>query len=474
VCSSDLLAAPFGLGTGLEALRSAPLSGRVRAEQLDLGVLPALQPRLVPAAQGRLDADLAISGTPSAPRFTGRVRTEGTLLTIGGYGTYTGIDVDASIAPEAITVERLALRRGEGRAEGQLTVRRGAAGEASLEGEVLVKDFTVGRSGNDYLTIDSRLHLGGKFQARRLDLEVTAPEGVRLLLPRKTPRSLQETERRKDIVIGDAPPAAPGPAPGRAEPGAPSPLEVHVHLVAGSLVVKSDKPRLLVEVRTDSTWSVIDGALLVDGTIDLTHGSVEPMSGRIFKVLRGHVGFNGGPVGEAQLDIVAEYDNPSAKVTVGVLGPLANPQLRLTSNPPLDEASIAMLIATGRTEQSLGSSGSGFTPSSTTASTPGTFTAQDAGMAAAMAVANKAFQDRLGDKMPVDTLTLDSTSMSAGKYVSDRILVSYLRRFDARPDKGENTDEVRVQYQMSRRWTLESRYGNAGAGGASVLWQTDY
>jgi hypothetical protein len=27
---------------------------------------------------------------------------------------------------------------------------------------------------------------------------------------------------------------------------------------------------------------------------------------------------------------------------------------------------------------------------------------------------------------------------------------------------------------MTPRWTLESRYGNAGAGGASIVWQRDY
>ena len=40
--------------------------------------------------------------------------------------------------------------------------------------------------------------------------------------------------------------------------------------------------------------------------------------------------------------------------------------------------------------------------------------------------------------------------------------------------KGENVDEVRVQYHLSPRWTLESRYGGAGAGGASLIWQKDY
>lgn len=95
-------------------------------------------------------------------------------------------------------------------------------------------------------------------------------------------------------------------------------------------------------------------------------------------------------------------------------------------------------------------------------------------MAAAMAVANRVFEEQLGEKLPLDSLTLDSSAVSAAKQLADRILISYVRRFDARPEKGQNVDEVRVQYQITPRWTLESRYGNAGAGGASIMWQRDY
>jgi len=124
---------------------------------------------------------------------------------------------------------------------------------------------------------------------------------------------------------------------------------------------------------------------------------------------------------------------------------------------------------TGRSETTVG----GTTSSTASTSTPA-FSAQDAGMAAAMAVANRVFEEKLGEKMPLDSLTLDTTAVTAGKQLSNRIFVLYTRRFDARPEKGENTDEVRVQYHLTQRWTLESRYGNAGAGGASLMWQKDY
>jgi translocation and assembly module TamB len=237
---------------------------------------------------------------------------------------------------------------------------------------------------------------------------------------------------------------------------------VSLRLRGDEVLLKSDQPRVQIALKTDTTWDLTASPLRVSGQVETLRGTFEPLAGRLFKVVHGHVGFPGGPIGEAQLDLAADYENPTAKVHATVSGTLDAPNLRLTSEPPMDEASLAMLIVTGRAEMTAG--GGGGTP----------FTAQDAGMAAALAMTNKLFEDRLGEKMPLDSLTLDSTAVTAGKQLTDRFLVNYVRRFDARPEKGENSDEVRVQYHLSRRWTLESRYGNAGAGSASIIWQKDY
>ncbi|HVI95122.1 MAG TPA: translocation/assembly module TamB domain-containing protein, partial [Anaeromyxobacter sp.] len=61
-----------------------------------------------------------------------------------------------------------------------------------------------------------------------------------------------------------------------------------------------------------------------------------------------------------------------------------------------------------------------------------------------------------------------------GKYVTNNLYVGYVYRFDARPERGENENEVRVEYQITPRWTFESSYGNAATGGASVIWSRDY
>jgi translocation and assembly module TamB len=147
---------------------------------------------------------------------------------------------------------------------------------------------------------------------------------------------------------------------------------------------------------------------------------------------------------------------------VNVSGAATAPEIRLSSEPPMDDAQIAMLIATGRTELKAGSGA------------VGSLTGEEAGRAALGALATQAFRTLVQDKLPLDTVALESGGFRAGKYLTDKIYVAYVRRFDADPTKYENEDEVRIEYQITPRWMLESRYGTAGTGGANLVWSRDY
>jgi len=462
-------AAP-GIQSPVAALLAAPLRLEVTGHDLGAGFLPSLLPGRVRSVSGSVQASLSVTGSPRAPHLAGTLALAGGQLTLPGWGTFTGIGFEAAFDPKRIRLQGLTLRRGAGRVEGELQVDGIDGAEARLGGALQVTGFSLARGGMDVATIDARAALGGRYREERLEVEVTIERGGTVRLPRKAPRTLQPIEDRPDIVIGmgEAPARSANGAAGVNGAGEPvavvtrPTLAVIIRVRGEELLLKSDQPRVNVALRTDSTWEVTASPLQVAGSLEAYQGNFEPLAGRLFKVVRGRIAFPGSKLMDAQLDMAADYENPSAKVHATVSGTLEKPNLRLTSEPPLDEASLAMLIVTGRAEVTVGG-------------TQGSaFSAQDAGMAAAMAMANKVFEEQLGEKMPVDSLTLDSSAVTAAKQLTDRILVSYIRRFDARPDKGENVDEVRVQYHMTRRWTLETRYGNAGAGGASVIWQKDY
>jgi translocation and assembly module TamB len=228
------------------------------------------------------------------------------------------------------------------------------------------------------------------------------------------------------------------------------------------LFVRSDNPRVDLELEADVTFELAGEGVFAEGSVEVIRGAVEPIGGRTFQVERGRVQFTGGPPTAALLDVQARYDNPAAQVTVTLTGPALEPEIRLASQPPMDDAQIAMLIATGRTDLKAGSGG------------VGTISGEEAGRAALSALATQVFKNLVADKLPLDTVALDAGALRAGKYVTDKIYVGYTRRFDASVENRENTDEVRVEYQITPRWTFESRYGNAQSGGASLIWSRDY
>ena len=254
-------------------------------------------------------------------------------------------------------------------------------------------------------------------------------------------------------------PAAPGAAPAPAE----EPFKTVIHVAAPRrLRVRADQPRIDVELKADALLAFAGGRDEATGAVEVVRGQVEPIGGRVFEVRRGKLTFTGDRIATGVLDVVAEYQNPSAKVTAVIGGTLSKPQLGLTSEPPMEEAQIALLVATGRTEVKAGTGG------------VNTLAAGEAGLAAAGALMTGVFKDLLADKLPVDSVSLDATAASVGKYLTDRIYVGYVRRFDAKPEKGENPDEVRFEYQLAPGWQVETRYGSGQSGSASIVWTRTY
>jgi translocation and assembly module TamB len=220
-----------------------------------------------------------------------------------------------------------------------------------------------------------------------------------------------------------------------------------------------------VELKADVTYEHQAPGNYMSGSVEVVRGFVEPLSDRRFEVKRGRLTFTGGPPKAAIIDAEAEYDDTSNNVvvTVTVSGPVVKPQISLRSQPAMDEGKIAMLIATGRTELKANSGGVGMTEEATTAAT-----------AAASAFLVDEFRKLVADKLPVDSVQIDASQLRAGKYLTDKLYVGYTYRRNAAAEKGENTNELRLEYQITPRWTLEGRGGDAGTGGGSLIWSKDY
>jgi translocation and assembly module TamB len=461
--ASAVVTVPVSIDLGGAALRAAPTEVRLRADAVDLGFVPALVPTAVRSAAGRLDADVTATGPLAdlAPRGTARIT--GGRLGLLDYGDWSGIALDAAITAQALELRNLEARRGEGKLVARAALRGLDTPKAVLEGRVDAEKLTLTRAGADLGTLTVGMKASGGYAAHRLDIRLDLPSGL-VRLADSLPRDLQPLERRADIVIGPKPVKKPhGDEP--ATPGA-SPFVLAVRVVSpGKLAVQRDTPRIRLELKADVTYERQGGGDYMSGAVEVVRGSVEPLSDRRFDVKRGRVTFTGGPPQTALLDVEATYENPAAVVTVDVTGPIAKPNIALKSQPPLDEAQIAMLIATGQLELKAGGGGAAGAGQSELSQS----TAQRLGFAV--------FNTFIRNQLPFSTgdVSLDASSARVSGYIPGTpVYVGVLRRFDANKQLGENENEVRIEYAITPHWSLEGRWGTQSTGGASLIWSRDY
>jgi len=435
--------------------REAPARARLTAEALDLGILASVAPGSFRSASGRFDAALAAQGPLGRLRPTGKLQVTGGRANVVGAGEWQALELSVALDPDAVRVERLSAQRGRGSVEGSGAITGlGGAEPARLQAQLTTRRLLLSRAGQDLATLDVAATLTGTVSAEALRAELTIPEGTAVLQGR-APRDLQSLEPRQDVVVGKPrQAAAPGPA---------SDYRAVLHLlVPGRFKVKSLVPRVDVTLRGDTTFTREEGELTAEGRMEAVEGVIEAY-GRQFKLRRAAVTFAGGPPADGVVDAEALWtENPAARVKIAVSGPVAAPTVKMTSEPPLDEGTIALLIATGRTEAKAGTGG------------VSSITGEEAGSALLGALATKALRDVLQDKLPVDVVPVSATQIRAGVYLSDTVYVGYTRRLDANPEQGQNANEGRVEWQFAPRWSLETRYGDANTGSASVVWSKDY
>ena len=203
------------------------------------------------------------------------------------------------------------------------------------------------------------------------------------------------------------------------------------------------------------------------GKIASLEGRAE-LVGRKFELTRGEVSWAGGEApDDPRLELRALWDNTQeqVKVHVHVSGTARKPRIELSSDPPLDDAQIATLLATGRRELRRGATAA-------------------AGGAAASVLTNTAaerLRQTIATALPLDRLQVEvgengfqATRVEAGTHLFDKFYVGYRRNFGAETRRDENTNEVRAEYEVSPHVTLESEYGDANSGGLSVFYVRDY
>lgn len=203
------------------------------------------------------------------------------------------------------------------------------------------------------------------------------------------------------------------------------------------------------------------------GTISLVRGSVETLNRR-FDVQRGTLTFN-GPPRSAFVDLGATLDvrlsgtlagRSSAQITLGVVGRLDdNPEIRLSSDPPMEPADILSVIATGQLADNLAAG------SALGGALEGAFFGQIGGLLEGFASRNLGL-----DLAQVDVGDGGTLVIRVGKYLSRRLF--FTGGFIVNPTQTAAGREAQVpveltlEYQLLRWLAAQGEYsGQRGLGG---------
>ncbi|MDQ7830589.1 MAG: translocation/assembly module TamB domain-containing protein [Desulfovibrionaceae bacterium] len=434
------------------------LSGNVTAD-VELADFAALLAQANTRATGRLTADMAASGTLSAPVVSGKAGLSG--------GTVENADTgmrlkDLHLAVEAagrqIRLVELSARdygKGTMRVSGQADLSPGEG--FSLDGAAMFDALTVADMELAKAALSGEVTASGRGSA----LAVTGKFFVgpaQVNIPSRLPPEVTQV-----AVVEINNPATPTKADKRkaAAPDTASDISLDVTVGVGNGVYVRG-------MGLESEWQ---GEVSVRGTAAAPHvtGGVHTLQGggveffgRRLELVKGQVSFSGGTPPDPELNVEASIATSDATCGVLVTGSASAPKITLTSDPPLPRDEILARILFGRSA--------------------GTITAfqglQMAQAGAALMSGGGTSLDllsrtrRLAGLDELDFVPgqggLESTRLRAAKYLAKGVKVTV--------DQGAAADSgsVSVEVDITPNISLESKVGADSNQGVGVNWKWDY
>jgi autotransporter translocation and assembly factor TamB len=445
-------------------------SGDLRAEGVNIAFLEALLPDLV-AARGQLDASLELArGT-----LTGTLSLGQGKLGLLGWPTFQQINLRAQLASDHIQIEQLEAKVGKG--DLSLTGQIGMSGGrlTSLQMNARAKGVPISTAALSGATLDVEANASGQVKDKRLDASLRIGK-ARLEIPRLAGgRRLQSLSPMQGVVFVGEPAAPPPPATGLLLPQS-------MHLVVQADDFRVHGQDLQAACKVDVSLDSSSHQTRMAGRIATEWGSVF-LFGNRYTVDRANLSWSGGENLDPVLDIQLSDRLPEAMVIISVRGRISKPDLSLASDPPTySKAELVSLVLTGHIPTASEASHGDVTGSALSAISTAIIgnlaeriaPALGAGVVRVQSVPASATSAQAAQAAAVSQASAGAlaTRVEIGKNLTDRVYVGYSRIFGA--GENENSNEGRFEYRMSRRWVLQSEYGDAGVGGFDLLWTTRY
>jgi autotransporter translocation and assembly factor TamB len=337
----------------------------VESTPIDLGLVQGFTTALTKVT-GTLQAKIDITGSAADPHPIGVVTVDKAAFTVEPTGvSYTNVQGKIDLQPDKVHIDNISVLDNHQSAlsiSGDLAIHELQLGGMQLY--VTANDFKVVDNKLGNVRITSDMQIAGELRAPKIlgDLGIETGQinlDEIIALTGDSAYDTKQTEYLTKAEEVNAPPPPPSPFDA---------LTMDVHLtVPDDLVVKASDLRapgapislgaINVTLGGDLRATKDPGRQIVlVGTVTTVRGSYD-FQGRKFDILRdGSVRFDGRPLNELDpiLDIRASRLIQAVEARVNVRGTMNNPDIVLSSTPPLEQADILSLIVFNQPINSLG------------------------------------------------------------------------------------------------------------------------
>jgi autotransporter translocation and assembly factor TamB len=327
-----------------------PLEARLDLPKLDLSRFVSLVPALR-ELKGVVNGNMVVAGKVGKPEMKGAVELSGgsVVLKEGDFPAITGMSADVDLTLQEISLKSIKATIAGGSVQGGGSVQLESGKPEALDFKLNASHLPLVRNDMMIVRASADLNLRGSFEDATLSGTVGIVDSlfyrdIELLPIGTTSRGGLAAAELPKIDAAKKSPAAGIPAPF-------SNWKVNV-------TVRTNDPFLIRgNLGTgEATMNVKVGGTIgnpaPDGFVRIRDGvAVLPFS--TLKVPNGYVRFTPETGFDPILEVRGIAEPRPYRVDVYVHGNVSNPQLVLTSNPPLPENEIMTLLATGTTTAGL-------------------------------------------------------------------------------------------------------------------------
>ena len=423
---------------GWGVMPDAPLKGSARLRLPDLAWVSALLPQAARVA-GSLQGRLELGGSAGAPSLRGSLDGSALALALPRYGLdLRGGSLDLGLDGDTLQLHSLRMHDAVGdgvlHASGSL-VLAGARPSGSIEvqlqhlraldrpgQQVQISGQAALRAGADGLAIDSTLHVD------KADIELSGGDAPQLAddVVVEGRGAAQQARTRTQ--------AMPVHARVRVDLG----HDFHVSgrgvdaRLGGALLLRADAGQ----------------ALQAEGSVLVRSGSYSAYGQQLSLVEGSSVNFS-GPIDNPGLNLSAQRENLPVQVGVHITGTLREPQVALSSTPPMPDGAILSWLVLGQDPSTVGSDQTALLQSAAAALLAG-------GQGASLTT-------RVAGALGLDKLSLggqgglQNSVLTVGKQISSRLSVSVERGLAA------TGNLFNVRYEFTPRLSLRLQSGSDNA-----------